>query len=63
MPTLRKLRDDLSAAAVRMGADLVRVGPLTADLETVPGYTLQKELPGYKEYTQRVRYRLLPWIF
>ena len=25
--------------------------------------TLQKELPEYKEYTQRVRYRLLPWIF
>ena len=46
MPTLRKLRDDLSAAAIRMGADLVRVGPLTADLETVPGYSLQKELPG-----------------
>jgi epoxyqueuosine reductase QueG len=46
MPTLRKLRDDLSAAAIRMGADLVRVGPLTADLETVPGYTLTRELPG-----------------
>lgn len=46
MPTLRKLRDDLSAAAIGMGADLVRVGPLTADVETVPGYTLSKELPG-----------------
>ena len=46
MPTLRKLRDDLSAAAIRMGADLVRVGPLVHDLETAPGYTVQKELPG-----------------
>ena len=46
MPTLRKLRDDISAAAIRMGADLVRVGPLTSDLETTPGYSLQKELPG-----------------
>ena len=46
MPTLRKLRDDLSAAAIHMGADLVRVGPLTADLETTPGYTLGRELPG-----------------
>jgi len=25
--------------------------------------TLQDELPGYKEYTQQVRYRLLPGIF
>jgi protein-S-isoprenylcysteine O-methyltransferase Ste14 len=25
--------------------------------------TLQKELPGYKEYAQRVRYRLIPGIF
>ena len=25
--------------------------------------TLQAELPGYKEYTQRVRYRLFPWIW
>lgn len=46
MPTLRKLRDDISAAAIRMGADLVRVGALTRDLETTPGYTIQKELPG-----------------
>ena len=25
--------------------------------------TLQKELPGYKEYTERVRYKLIPWIW
>ncbi len=25
--------------------------------------TLQAELPGYKEYTQRVRYRLLPGVW
>ena len=25
--------------------------------------TLQAELPGYKEYTQKVRYRLLPGIW
>lgn len=25
--------------------------------------TLQAELPGYKEYTRKTRYRLLPWIW
>lgn len=25
--------------------------------------TLQRELPGYKDYAQRVRYRLIPWIY
>ncbi len=25
--------------------------------------TLQEELPGYKDYAQRVRYRLIPWIY
>jgi protein-S-isoprenylcysteine O-methyltransferase Ste14 len=25
--------------------------------------TLQKELPGYKEFTQKTRYRLIPWIW
>ncbi len=25
--------------------------------------TLQEELPGYREYARRVRYRLLPWIY
>ncbi len=24
---------------------------------------LQEELPGYREYAQRVRYRLVPWIY
>ena len=24
---------------------------------------LQDELPGYREYSQRVRYRLIPWIY
>jgi protein-S-isoprenylcysteine O-methyltransferase Ste14 len=25
--------------------------------------TLRAELPGYTEYTKRVRYRLLPWVW
>ena len=25
--------------------------------------TLQEELPGYREYSQRVRYRLIPWLY
>ena len=25
--------------------------------------TLQEELPGYRDYTRRVRYRLIPWIY
>ncbi|WP_345991733.1 isoprenylcysteine carboxylmethyltransferase family protein [Sulfurimonas sp. HSL-1716] len=25
--------------------------------------TLHEELPGYREYVQRVRYRLLPWVY
>jgi len=25
--------------------------------------TLQEELPGYQNYTQRVHYRLIPWIY
>jgi protein-S-isoprenylcysteine O-methyltransferase Ste14 len=25
--------------------------------------TLQQELPGYRDHAQRVRYRLLPWIY
>ncbi|NLU41358.1 MAG: isoprenylcysteine carboxyl methyltransferase, partial [Firmicutes bacterium] len=25
--------------------------------------TLQAELPGYREYAERVRYRLIPWIW
>ena len=25
--------------------------------------TLQEELPGYRDYAQRVRYRLIPWVY
>ena len=25
--------------------------------------TLQEELPGYRDYAQRIRYRLIPWIY
>jgi protein-S-isoprenylcysteine O-methyltransferase Ste14 len=25
--------------------------------------TLQEELPGYRDYAQRVRFRLIPWIY
>ena len=25
--------------------------------------TLQEELPGYLDYVQRVRYRLIPWVY
>ncbi len=25
--------------------------------------TLQEELPGYRDYTHRVRYRLIPFVF
>jgi len=46
MPTLRKMRDDILAAAVRMGADVCAVGPITRDIETAPGCTLQREIPG-----------------
>ncbi|OGV77438.1 MAG: hypothetical protein A3K19_12490 [Lentisphaerae bacterium RIFOXYB12_FULL_65_16] len=46
MPTLRKMRDDVVAAAIRMGADVCAVGPVTKDIETVPGYTLRREMPG-----------------
>ena len=48
MPTLRKMRDDITAAAIRMGADICAVAPLSHDVQTVPGYTVMKELPGAK---------------
>lgn len=48
MPTLRKMRDDITAAAIRYGVDICSVAPLTHDVETVPGYTVTKELPGAK---------------
>jgi protein-S-isoprenylcysteine O-methyltransferase Ste14 len=25
--------------------------------------TLKEELPGYRDYARRVRYRLIPWIY
>ncbi len=48
MPTLRKLRDDITAAAIMMGADVCAVAPLSHDVQTVPGYTVLKEIPGAK---------------
>ena len=30
---------------------------------TLEDRTLQQELPGYREYARRVRYRLIPWIY
>jgi protein-S-isoprenylcysteine O-methyltransferase Ste14 len=30
---------------------------------TLEDRTLQEELPGYRDYAQHVRYRLIPWIF
>jgi epoxyqueuosine reductase QueG len=48
MPTLRKIRDDITAAAIRMGADLCAVAPLAHDIQTEPGYTLLREIPGAK---------------
>ncbi len=46
MPTLRKMRDDIVAAATKMGVDICTVAPLSKDIETVPGYSVKKELPG-----------------
>lgn len=48
MPTLRKMRDDIAAAAVRYGADICSVAPLTHDVETVPGYSVLRENPTGK---------------
>ena len=36
---------------------------ITAIRTALEDRTLQQELPGYREYAQRVRYRLLPWIY
>lgn len=30
---------------------------------TLEDKTLQEELPGYRDYAQHVRYRLIPWIY
>ncbi len=36
---------------------------ITVIRTTLEDQTLQDELPGYREYAQRVRYRLIPGIF
>lgn len=46
MPTLRKLRDDLAARAVALGADLVAVAPLQSD--TAAGALAAKDAPGVR---------------
>jgi protein-S-isoprenylcysteine O-methyltransferase Ste14 len=39
------------------------VALLTVFRTALEDKTLREELPGYQEYTQRVRYRLLPWVW
>ena len=40
------------------------VATIIAVIRTVlEDQTLQDELPGYRDYARRVRYRLLPWIY
>ncbi len=46
MPTLRKMRDDITSAAIRMGVDLCVVSPLKRDVVTTGGWSVMKELPG-----------------
>ncbi len=46
MPTLRKMRDDLCAAAVRMGVDLVAVGRLQEDSEACT--VANRQAPGMR---------------
>ena len=46
MPTLRKMRDDITARAVSMGIDLVAVAPLKTN--TKAGKAAVKEAPGVK---------------
>lgn len=46
MPTLRKLRDDIVARAVSLGADIAAVAPLQAD--TPAGRQVLLEAPGMK---------------
>jgi protein-S-isoprenylcysteine O-methyltransferase Ste14 len=39
------------------------VASIIAVIRTVlEDQTLQEELPGYRDYARRVRYRLIPWI-
>jgi len=40
------------------------VASIIAVIRTVlEDQTLQEELPGYRDYSRRVRYRLIPWIY
>jgi len=40
------------------------VATIIAVIRTVlEDQTLQEELPGYRDYARRVRYRLIPWIY
>ena len=42
----------------------VAVALIIAVIRTVlEDQTLQNELPGYRDYARRVRYRLIPWIY
>jgi protein-S-isoprenylcysteine O-methyltransferase Ste14 len=42
----------------------VAVALIIAVIRTVlEDQTLQEELPGYRDYTRRVRYRLIPGIY
>ena len=45
----------LIPAAVATGIGVIRTA--------LEDHTLQEELSGYRDYTQRVRYRLIPWIY
>ncbi|MGR5067452.1 methyltransferase family protein [Vibrio alfacsensis] len=36
---------------------------ITVIRTTLEDQTLQEELPGYRDYVQRVRYRLVPWVY
>jgi len=45
----------LIPVAVALGITVIRT--------SLEDRTLQEELPGYREYALRVRYRLIPWIY
>ena len=45
----------LIPAAVALSITVIRT--------VLEDHTLQEELPGYREYAQRVRYRLIPGIY
>lgn len=56
------------AAPVLLGSEAALwAGVATAGLlvlrTALEDRTLQAELPGYREYTERVRYRLVPWVW